>query len=100
MQAFTPNNGGVSTSMAVGTASSRIASGVAHDGQSVRVVNRGDNFIAIRIGNSSVVATMTDLLMVPNSVEVFALMNQQQTHIAAIALAAGNTLSLNCGEGV
>jgi hypothetical protein len=38
---------------------------------SIRVVNKGDYFAYLKIGDESVVATANDLLIAPNTIEVF-----------------------------
>ncbi len=91
---------GDTVSLAVGTGTSNIA--VTRNGmglQAVRLFNDGNEKIYVRFGDSTVTAAVaTGIPMLPNSIEVFSF-QREQTHIAAIAGAPGNTLRVTTGEG-
>lgn len=97
MEAFKPfGDGGVSLS--VGTSSANVAFVMKHHGATVRVVNRGSEFIRIKFGDAAVVADVNDMLIPPNWVELFLLPNDA-THCAAIGENVGNTLVIEPGDG-
>ena len=94
---FMPKGGTVNLS--VGTTTSRVA--VTRPGigiQSVRIVNSGPNNIFITIGDVTVTAaTATGMPILPYCVETF-MLGKDDTHVAAIADATGNTLYITTGE--
>lgn len=66
--------------------------------RTIRIVNVGTNVVFINIGTSGVTATTTTSIpLLPNSAEVFFL-RRENTHVAAIAGATGNTLYITTGE--
>lgn len=68
--------------------------------QSIRVHNIGTNVVYIKPGTSGVTASVsTSMSLAANSIEVFDL-KAGQTHLAAIASAAGNTLNITIGQGI
>lgn len=66
--------------------------------QSIRVLNIGTQTVFINIGSSTVTAALaTSMPVFPGTVETFLLKNDQ-THVAAIASAAGSTIYITTGE--
>lgn len=87
-------------SLAVGTSTGSVAvpgSGVGNG--TVRLTNSGTNIIFVEFGAATVTATTTTgIPLLPNSVETFVFRNEN-THVAAIAGTAGNTLYITYGVG-
>jgi hypothetical protein len=90
---------GKTVSLTVGVASTNVAitqSGVGT--QSIRLTNVGSNVVFFNLGKDNTTAAgLTDVPLLPNSVETFLLPNDI-TYIAAIAAATGNTLYITTGE--
>jgi hypothetical protein len=90
---------GNTVNLTVGTSSARVAATGSGQGiQSIRLTNTGSNTVFIKIGNSTVSATVAaGFPMLPNTVETF-MLGKDDTHIAAIAASTGNTLYVTTGE--
>lgn len=90
---------GSTVNVAVGTSSASVAvtgSGVGI--QSLRLTNIGSNIIFVKLGTSTVSATLAaGFPMLPNTVETF-MLGKDDTHVAAIAAGTGNTLYITTGE--
>ena len=87
-------------SLAVGTSTGSVAvTGAGVGTGTVRLVNSGTNTIFVEFGTSGVTATTTTSIpLLPNSVETF-VFRKENTHVAAIADTAGNTLYVTYGVG-
>ena len=85
--------------LSVGTTTSNVAATRSGMGtQSIRIVNSGTNVIFINIGTSTVTAAVaTGMPILPYSVETF-MLGKDDTHVAAICSATGNTLYITTGE--
>jgi hypothetical protein len=67
--------------------------------ESIRVHNIGTNIVYIALGTDTVTASTTTMSLAAGAVETFTL-DDGQTHLAAIAGAAGNTLNITLGQGI
>lgn len=102
LRAFKPYGANVTVNAAVTTSSAALAfgSGGSIGTKSVRIANVGSNTIFITFGTgSATAATTTSLPMLGNTVEVFTV-NADNTHVAHISGAAGNTIYVTVGEGL
>lgn len=91
---------GDTVNLAVTTASQALAVNTAPVGnRSVRIANIGTQTVFLKFGASGVTTTAgAGFPMLGNSVETF-LIRADQTHVAAIAGATGNTIYVTLGEG-
>jgi hypothetical protein len=101
MLAFKVNKNSVNH--VVNTASTRVEldpeprAGLNH---SIRIHNIGTNIVYVSLGNSGVNTSLaTGMSLAPNAIETFAVYDGQ-THLAAIASGAGNTLNITLGHGM
>jgi hypothetical protein len=90
---------GDTVTLAVGPGSTRVA--LPHTGGNVRIVNDSAGNVWVEIGASTVVATLTDsILMLPGQTSLFRL-PPRATHIAGIMAdkKATGSLNITLGEG-
>lgn len=87
-------------SMDVASVSARVAFSSDHNGATARICNRGDEWLYIKFGDSSVTAGTNDIPLPPNWVEVFAVPDGA-THCAAVSQTSpgSNTLYITPGDG-
>lgn len=102
---FEPAAGGAGSSVLItlGAASVAVAVPAVTAGGTIRLANSGSTVIFVRFGTSTAVAVVTDMAMLPNTVETFKVKDKLSTggtlYVAAIAGGAGNTLYITPGEG-
>jgi hypothetical protein len=96
--AFGPRAGGASASLAVtaSPAALSLPAAIAQGGGTIRLLTSGSQLIFLRFDGTN--AAVTDMPMLPGTVEVFALAPGMS--ISAIAAATGTTLYATAGAGV
>lgn len=87
-------------SLAVTSASSRVAFNAGHNGSTCRLMNDGTDKIFVKFGDASVVADENDIPLPANWLDIFSVPDGA-THCAAVSESSpgSNTLYITPGDG-